>query len=147
MGRAIKAILAAAISCLLIMYVVSSAFIEEAYTGKLEALRRDLDLYDARGEQLYRQQLKLETVLRILQDGLSTEQANSKALADQEMKKALNGGLIRNYVGTGLNISYSKTTTTTNPPLTTTTLSQVTRLQEILKKSTTTTTRRVTRAS
>jgi hypothetical protein len=147
MGRAVKAVLATAITCLLILYVVASAYVEESYSGKIEALRRDIDMYDSRGEQLYRQQLKLEATVSILQAALSTEQANAKALADQEMLKALNGGLTRSHPGVGLNLTLGQTTTTTNTGPTTTTLRQINRLQQILRQSTATTTRTVTRAS
>jgi len=86
MGRTFKAVEALAIAAVLLAYVVGQAVVQAGYPPKVEALKRDLELYDLRGQEIYREKVRVETVLLLLESQLAGEREAARVRSAQDLE-------------------------------------------------------------
>jgi hypothetical protein len=84
MGNAAKVVLVVMLIGVMLTYILVEAAIQEEYAGKIAALRRDIDQYDTRGEQLYREAVRLEYASSLLEAQLASEQQAAQLRAQEE---------------------------------------------------------------
>jgi hypothetical protein len=75
-----KAILASMVMSLVVMYLLSTAYINETYLQKIQTLERDILVSSARYKDLYTQKISLEADSQRLMAQLTEEQEKAKLL-------------------------------------------------------------------